>query len=214
MDSKLFVACIARLHPLQAVYLTFNNGGGGIVGLRRLIALAKSTPTIQVEGIAFIELQAVLQSGLWENISRTVTVYGLAHADEDSLVSIARDLERIAAGEHFAKGIFTSNKAKQLAAVTTIIGAVLNRSLLDEVKSWGARVDGRLEDIDGIPAVTFTLFNVGDNEELVKVTVDGWSGRTAIDGVWGDRRCSLSSQIGELVYSALTDRLDRLTKSV
>lgn len=212
MDTKLFIECARRLHPLQACYLTFMPGSNGIAGLKRLVALTRSHPSVRIETHQNLDVLCVVEFGQWESIGRTITVYDLMRVDPELLSPMARDIERIAAGDHFAKALFTTKQAKKLAAATTIIGSVLNQSILDKVESWGARIDGKLAEIDGIPAVVFTLFNNEDGTELVKVSIDGWSGRTSVGNAWGDTRCIDPQQIRELIYSALTDHIDAVTK--
>lgn len=212
MDPELFVRCVERLHPLQLCHITFVSGSNGIDGLRRLVALTKLNPAVRIEGTYILTVLGIIQTGQWENVGRTIPVYGLMYADADLLSPIARDIERISVRDHYAKALFTSSPANKLAAATTIIGSVLNQSILDEVESWGARIDSRLTEIDGIPAVVFTLSNNDDGTELVEVALDGWSGRTAIDGSWGDTPLYIDPEkIRQLIYSALTDCLDRVT---
>lgn len=211
MEAKLLSACAGRLHLLQAIHVTFVTGSGGIAGLRRLLNLIRSSPKVRIELSQLIALQFVAESGRWEHVSRTVMVYGIMHADADLLEPMARDVESVHAGQHFASRLFVSSERKQHAAATDILLAVLNQSTLDQVEEYSARIDGKLCLIDGIPAITFTIFNKETNEKLVELSIDGFSGRYAIDGKWGDQRFSDAQGVRERIYSVLTDRLDMLT---
>lgn len=212
MDASLFCACAARLHTLQAMYITFATGQGGVAGLRRLMTIAQSSTFFRIEQSQVMMLQCVAESGRWEHVSRTVTVYGIMKVHPSLLESLARDIESIHAGDHFAKAIFTSSEKKQHAATTDILLAVLNTAVLNEVEGYGVRVDGRLCSIDGIPAITFSFFKKASNEKLVELSIDGFSGRYAIGDAWGDRRFISAKDVQERMYSVLTDCLDKLTE--
>jgi len=187
------------------------SGGGGIAGLKRLVALTRSNPLVKFDTYPSHESKflSVVESGQWRSTCRTFTVYGLMYGEPELLSLIARDIECIAVEDHFAKAIFTyiDYPARKLAAVTTIIGSVINQGLIDKVKSCGARIDAQLSEIEGVPAMVFTLFNKENNTELVKFSIDGWSGRISVGNAWGDTHCNGPQQIRELIYSALTDRL-------
>ena len=66
---------------------------------------------------------------------------------------------------------------------------------------------------DGLPGIDFTIRNT-DNEILVSVILDGWSGRMAVNGVFGDELYVQPKQIRSLVSKALEACLEKLTAAV
>jgi hypothetical protein len=83
-----------------------------------------------------------------------------------------------------------------------------------KLRVGGVRIFGKLVEIEGLPAVEFILLNADTSKKLVSVSVDGWSGRIAVDGVWGDRSYVEPQNLRECIYSALTDHLDKITATV
>ena len=211
MEARKLISCARRLHILQAIYLTFNPGDDSVAGLRRLFGLTRSNSSVRIEQSSLLSLNGVIQSGRWERVNHKVMVYGLMHAEDDFLTPIARDLQSVATGDHGASGLFTSNAKRQQETAQQIIESVLNESIVQEVKSWGAKIVGRFTMYDNLPAVEFFISDAATGEKLVNVAVDGWSGRMAVDEVWGDRRYSDPQELRERIYSALTDSLDLVT---
>jgi hypothetical protein len=139
MDANKFMACVNRLYILQVIHLTFNPGNDSIVGLRRLISLIRSKPRVRIEQFSLAPLITVAESGDWQNVSRTVAVYGLMHAEQNLLAALARDVEKVAVSDHGAKALFTSNKKRQEETAAEIIRRVVDSSLVAEVTSWGGK---------------------------------------------------------------------------
>ncbi len=157
-----------------------------------------------------LNLVAVAESGRWERVSRTVPVYGLAYTSNESLELIACSLESVSAGEHYAKALFTSNKHRQLAAQTKIIGEVLNKRVLDGIQEFGLNATAKLIDIDGIQALEFSI--VADSAPVVQIRIDGFSGRMQIKGKWGDVRFSEPTQIQDILLAELEAYLELATQ--
>lgn len=207
MKPEMFLARIKRLHGLQDVTLTFNEGNDSISSLRRLRSLGARTSEQDASAVL-----AVIQSGDWcGDRNRTIAFWNLGLIDEATLLHVARDVESMKTSDHWASGLMTGRKKRQDDVITQLIGEVLTESFVAEVQEWGAIIEGHFAEIDGLPAVEFAIRNTDTCETLVVVAVDGWSGRYSIDGVWGDRRFSNAQGVRERIYSALTDALEEAT---
>ena len=211
MDSKLFVTCVRRLHSVQIVYLTFRLGQEGNVGLRQFVSLVESTPGILAVEPGLFHLKRTLRSGPLENVRRTVIVYGLAHADPGLLEQIAPGLDHIASVQHRASRLFTSSPSVRLVVADAILELILEPNLVYEIWGWGVGISGNFKEIDGLPAVVFDLYDQHDGKDLLKIAIDGWSGRIGVNGTWGDRMAGSPDELQRLILSALVGRLDAMT---
>lgn len=207
MESNTFLTRIQRLYSLQAVDVTFNKGSDSISSLRRLRKLGAKVSEQEA-----LNLLAIIDSNDWgTDKNRTVTFWNLGLLDEATLTHVAQDIESIKTGDHWASGLTTSRKKRQEEVTQQLIADVLNENIIEEVSSWGASIEGHFAEIDGLPAIEFAVRNQETCETLVVVAVDGWSGRYAINGEWGDRRFTDAQSVRERIYSALTDALDKAT---
>ena len=212
MEAKKLIACASRLHILQAAYLTFNPGKDGIAGLRRFIGLTRSNQTVRIEPPGnVVPLLTVIQNGDWQRVSRTVMVYGLMHAEADFLTPMARDVESIATGEHGAKALFTSNTKRQQEAAAQIIASIMTPLFADHIKDWGCLIERELINHEGLPGIKFVVRSTSDNSPLVAVFLDGFTGRMAVNGDFGDTRYSHPDQLREAVMNALVQKLEGMT---
>jgi len=62
--------------------------------------------------------------------------------------------------------------------------------------------------------MSFTLIDKVDKKMQVTLSIDGFSGRYTIDGIWGDRRISNAEEVRDWIYSVLNDALDKGTATV
>jgi hypothetical protein len=193
------------------MYITFKPGADGISGLMRLIALSKSNPSVRIND-NLILLLAVIESGEWQRVSRTVTVYGMMHAHPDLLTPLARDVESVKTGDHFASGLWTSKEIRRQEATRTIIDSILAPKFLAEVSDWGLTASAWNVDCDGLPGIEFRVSSpASGRKELVNVILDGWSGRMAVNKVFGDVRCSSPTQVQDLIRSEMMTALEAMT---
>lgn len=212
MDKDKLLACAQRIAFLQAIHVTFLNNG--ISGLQRLMQLAASNPAVRIEENQKMGLYAVVQSGQWQSVSRTVMVYGLSKVRPDLLEPIAKDIESLSVGDHFAKGVFTSSPKKKQDAFDMVARTTLSPHFTYEMEGWGVKIEPKLIEIEGLPAVQFNILNIANSNHLFAFVIDGWSGRYGVQkaGVaspaWEDCRFSDSQGVRERIYSAITDYID------
>lgn len=207
----MFVACAKRLHPLQPAFLTFNKDG--IVGVSRLIGLTRSCPGVRIDPGDFMAATAVEISQDWgHERNRTVQVHGLHQADSALLEPMARDVEKVAVPDHGAKALFTTRTRTFEEAAAKITSEVISGSLRAEIESWGLNVfsDPRMHLVDGLPGIDFTVRD-GDNQILLTVTLDGWSGRMAVNGIWGNALYTAPRQLQFLIRKSLERYLEVAT---
>lgn len=210
MKSSTFLSCVGRLHPRQAIYLTFMNGTVGILGVKELLRLTSSSSVTLTDPRVEAGLLVVKQGNRWEGVSRTVAVSSLYEAPSGSLDTIAASLECVAAGDHFAKALFTGSKAKLSGEVEAIVREVLDGALVYDVEEWGFTVKGELIDIEGLPAIKFTITK--DSLPVVRVSLDGWSGRAQVNkSPWSDTRCSSADQVRQFIRTAFEKYLELAT---
>lgn len=205
-----FIACTHRLHVSQVIYLTFQTGPSGITGLEYLIKLTQSNHAIRIQG-AMIGLLAVTQSGEWQRVSRTVAVYGLMNAENNELATISSYLENVSAGDHIASKLFTSNPKKRGLAASELIESIGSELFIGHIKDWGCTSKSELVDFEGLPGIKFSINSADDQSRIVEVILDGFSGRMAVDGKFGDMRCSHPDQIRKVIVEALIEKLECMT---
>ena len=211
MTADKLIACVCRLHFLQVIYLTFQSSRGSISGLRRLIALIQSNPTVEIDQGVLIGLLCVTQSGEWERVSRTVPVYGMMHVENDVLNAIAPDLENVSAGDHIASKLFTSNPRKRQQVADELKQSIASELFIGHIKDWGGAIAFDLVDFEGLPGMKFTIISASDQTKIVEIILDGFTGRMAVDGKFGDTQCSHPDQIRKVIVDAFAEKLENLT---
>lgn len=211
MTADKLIACTRRLHLIQAIYLTFQPGLSGIIGLRRLIALQRSNSLVKIDPGIMIGLLAVNLSGEWDRVSRTVPVYGMMHVENDVLTAIAPDLENVSTGDHIASKLFTSSQKKQDQAFQELIKSIASQLFVGHIRDWGCLIAFDLVEFEDLPGLQFTITNAGDQTKIVEVILDGFSGRMAVDGKFGNTRCSHPDQIRKVIVDALAEKLEGMT---
>lgn len=213
MTKDNLIACVRRLHRLQAIYLTFQTGPGSITALRRLIALVRSNPAVRIDQGIMIGLLAVTQSGEWQRVNRTIAVYGMMFVKNDEFTDIAQDLESVSAGDHIASKLFTSNPRKKQQVIIELTQSIASDLFVNHIKDWGCTMAFDLVDLEGLPGMKFTINSADDHGKIVEVILDGFSGRMAVDGTFGDIRCSDPDQVRKVIADALVEKLENMTAS-
>ena len=215
MEAKRFIKLVHMLCTPQVIYITFSPDAEGIKGLRCLNALIVSNNFVLITQ-SLVQMLAVIETGEWQNVSRTVAVYGMAYADDDPLVAIARGVEKVEVSDHGAKGLFTSRESSFVEAAASITNAVMDKNLYDTVEGWGLRLysDPRMamDRNGGLPGISFIVRD-GDSDVILTVSLDGWSGRMAVnDGEWSDVVYTQAFQLQVRIREALTQYLDYATR--
>ncbi|OHA17784.1 MAG: hypothetical protein A2664_04230 [Candidatus Taylorbacteria bacterium RIFCSPHIGHO2_01_FULL_46_22b] len=212
MDAKKFIACAKKTHLLQPVFLKFNRDG--ITGVSRLIGLTRSCPGVRIDQGDLTASMAVEMSQDWGNErNRTIKVHGLCHVHPALLEPMARDIEQVSVPDHGAKALFTSRVRTFEEAAAKITREVITLPLRAEIEGWGLNIfsDPRTQRLeDGLPGIDFTLRDA-DGGVLVTVTLDGWSGRMAVNGVFGDELYVQPKQLEKLIRTSLEACLERMT---
>lgn len=200
---------------LQAIYITFSNGG--IYGLSRLIQLTGFNDDIQIDQKQKAGLCGVVQTGKWESVSKTVTVWGITKASTEELGPIAKDVESVHAGDHFAKGIFTNNVKSKQTSFESISQAVLTPAFQDEMGEWYVRIEPKLVDIESLPVLQFNVIDTSSSSHLLALVIDGLTGQYGVQNSanqlpkWENRRFSGSQDVREWIDLTVTDYLNSAT---
>lgn len=215
MDSKKLIACVGRLAPTQAIHLTFPKTQDGIHGLNKFMNICEENRNIRCGDLGSRGVVSIIQKSNWgNNVDRTFCVWGLKHSTPVDLERLAPYIESVSTSPHFASAIFGGSEPKRKTAAVEIVRAVANRSLIDELSSYGCFIAAGLYELDSLPVIHFAIKNTGDQQEIARVTLDGFSGTLAVDGKWlTDRRFSDAESVRQRIYSAMTDALDKLTES-
>lgn len=207
MNRETFLACIGRLHPRQMINLNFMPGANGIPGVCKLLSLSQVSSGMEISRGMLMNLAAVADSSRWESVSRMVPVFGLMSADQDLAGAIAPHLESVNTDEHFAQGLFTNNQPRQKAALDRIIAAVLTGAILHDVEDWGLTASGVLHEINGLPAVKFTVLHL--TRPIFRVCIDGFSGRMQVSSQWSDHRCIDAGPLQSAIRHAVESYVER-----
>lgn len=216
MDTGKFTTCALRLNHLQAFYITFTPNAVGIQGLRRLIGVAGADQGIRIEQSQITGLVAVAESGAWEQVPKTVTVFGASYMSTGDLAVIAPYVESVRAGQHFADGIFTNSTKKRDEAFKTVTGTI-SPAFKYEMQEWGVKIDPKLIEIQGLPAIQFNVTDINTSAHLFAFVIDGWSGMYGIQKMgismpdWKNQRFSDGQGIREQIRSAVMEYLDQAT---
>lgn len=210
MDRQQFVTKIRRLHPTQSVTIRFAETG--MMGLMRLSSLLRNDSRVHLVDKDKVIMTAVLMSGWWEgSLNRNYTVYGLSQADDGWLYEISKDVESIELAEHGAKGIMSGRQKMQREAVQKIVGEVLTHNFVKEMADWGMSVADKFGALEGLPFVSFTL-SYGE-VTVTSAAIDGWSGRIAINGKFGNECYICPDQIQMILRSQMESMLEKITSA-
>ncbi len=219
MDASVFTQLVRRTHPMQGLRLRFNRETG-MVGLMRLSSLCESNASIRIEQGDNLAVMAVLASQDWGgDRNRTVGVYGLCAADDNYLYAIGRDVEALElSGEHAAQGLMVKRQKSRDEAVQKIIESVLGADLVREVEDWGLglTIIGESTEYLGTPAINFMIC-LPDGEMILRITLDGWTGRFGIDGNIDNGPGELyvrPKQLQDFIRASLEKSLEELTTAV
>lgn len=207
MDSGEFALYINRLHPLQGVQVKF--GKDGMTGLFRLHALLESNRAVRLDERGKTAMEIVFMARNWcGDQNRTYLVFGLQKADPAMLAAIAKDVESIDSGYHLLKGIMSGRQKSRDEAYKQLVNGVLTKSFLTEASVWDLSISGHLSEFESIPCVEFTLRL---ENEHTNILVDGWSGRMAVDGKFGDEMVVSHGQIQNLLREEIEKILEKVT---
>jgi hypothetical protein len=216
MEAKLLIACTRRLHPLEAMYITFKKGKDGIAGLTRLLGLTRSNQKIRIEGGVgeTLSIQAVISSGDWDRVSRTFMLWGMNTAQAEFLEPMARDIESVATGDHLGKALFTTNQRRREEAVAKLWRQVVGPgNLQKEIENWGLGLFADGKTVDELFGIEFTVRDL-DHKVVLSIMLDGWSGQVSIDeGPWGGRRYLDANQLGQRIAVEFAAYLERATSA-
>jgi hypothetical protein len=214
MDGTIFTRLVRRTHPMQGLRLRFDRQTG-MIGLGRLKLLCESNAQIRIEDRDYVVVLAILASQDWGgDQNRTVGVHGLCAADQDYLYQIGRDVEHLElSGEHGAQGIMVKRQKTRDEAVEKIISGVLAADLVHEIEDWGLTIAGELVEYLNTPAIQFMICRT-EGEMILRVTLDGWTGRYGIDGNVNNGPNELyirPQQLQDFIRASLEKRLEVLT---
>lgn len=201
---------LKRVHLLQSLDLRFKDGQEGIAGLARLSALARPSSLVEMDNFSLLAMGAILNSHNW-NIARknrTFQVRRLQLADDAQLISILRDVESMSVGDHGATGLCSGRLKKQEEELQKLLDSIVTQTFFDEIADWGVNLNIELKDhedpvLDCILSVNGTPF--------ATISLDGFSGRMGVDGIWGNELYNHPEQMQKLIRETLEKKLEYLT---
>lgn len=209
MDTKMFIAKVKRLHPLQSVALRF--GANGTTGLRRLQALISSNSRVRMDDRDKALMFAVAISGNWGGSAqnRDYTVYGLSCAEEGMLEAIGRDVEHMTIGQHGAQSLMTGRQKLRDEAAAKLASSVLTSEFCKEIQGLGINTISEIGELESLPFIKFALSY--EDQTIAAVVVDGWSGRIAVNGTFGNEMYVRPQQIQNELREQMNRVLEKLT---
>lgn len=200
---------LKRVHWLQSVYIRFKAGEDGMIGLRRLNALVQGQSSVSVDDRDKLVIFAVLTSRNWGmDTNRNFQVHHLQFGDQNQVREMFRDVEAMTVGDHGASAICSGRLKKQQDEVKNLIGAIVTHSFFNEIVDWGVDIDAKLIQPDD-PALEFVLRL--DGTSIATIQLDGFSGRMAVDDVWGDELFMRCEQLQKLIRETMMKKLEELT---
>ncbi len=210
MDIDQITSSLSRLHPLQSAAFTFNEQG--MTGLFRLHGLLEGCPLLSITKYEKAVLIAVCTSRDWGcTQNRTYNISGLGHETIDTtlLREILKDVDKVEV-EHGAKEMLSRRQKRREEASQQILNTVLTNDLQAEVREWGLSISGCLSKLhDGTPALFFFMEAKGTGS--VTITLDAFSGRMAINGVYADGLYLRPEHLQEVILEAMQDFLETAT---
>lgn len=199
MDSKTFSDRVKRLHPLQACFVTF--GESGHAGACRLLALL-DTKTIYLAQGEDLALRAVVSSGSWGGPrNRTYTVYGLWGVDRQPLAELSKDVEKVEVGDSLVKGLTSSRHKRREEAFEEIKAGIFDKEFRKWLNEWA--IDWNVTEIDYAAGPEIGVHASYDGQPVVRIDIDGWSGRISVDGVQTDHLALNVQQIRALLRAKI-----------
>jgi len=209
MNRQKFVTCISNLHPFEAVRLVFKSNG--IPGLSHIYRLCLDDGAIRVGGRDQLgEVQKIVFSKVWGGQSKTFSFVGLCQINEFSLAIIADHVDSIrTVRQHFVSPfIDTVHLREQGDVAYNLIRSVLSEDFVfGEIAGLGATIDGRFTTVDGQPIFEFTVRSMVDYTTVLRLCVNGWSGRFTVDDTPSDYRFRDAEAVREQIRSSLAEVL-------
>lgn len=210
MNIDNLLSSFTRLHSSQRVSLRFKEQDG-IIGLIRLRGLIESNPNIRILDGENVAMAAVIMSQSWGgDMNRTYHVFGISSANQDFLREILRDVESVEVSDHGAKGLMSRRQKRRDDVSKEIFEQVLVPELLEEIRGWDLDITGYLDKLsDDTPSLEFRL--TYNNAAVISITLDGFSGRMAIDGLWGNELYTHPEQLQRVIRNAMEHALEVMT---
>jgi hypothetical protein len=209
MNRNRFLACIDRC-PIQGMFLTFTKDG--IPGLRRFRKLCQDTGA-RMGPRYYPIVDKILASDDWrQDYNRTITVAEMCSIGPDDLGPLARHIEKIECGDRGVSALMAPQKKLRKEAAKEIIKAILTEELRQEVKFNDAIIEGNYAEFSSLPAVEFCVFLDKNDEKILSVIIDGWSGQIAIDMVWMAVQYTEPQKFIDLIKQCLYEAIERKRK--
>lgn len=210
MDAYQFALYINRLHPLQRLNIRFTKKG--MNGMFRLRAVTESNSAVVLDQPSKSKavMAAIELSRDWcGDQNRSYYVFGLQYADRAMLDAIAKDVESISVDEHVAKGLISNRQNLQDKMAEHLIKSVLTPVFLAEVSGWGCSIMGTWTKFETIPCIEFMLRL--SRQKWISFIIDGWSGRMAINGTFGNELYVSHEQIQDTIRKVMEEKLEEMT---
>ncbi|MDO8584069.1 MAG: hypothetical protein Q7R83_02725 [bacterium] len=212
MEPKIVERRVERAHPLQRVLLTFMDGQQGIEGLIQLLRI-RANNEITMDDLAYGIVLAVVLSRKWDRPQNRQVSVNFQPTRNASWIGrlIGPHLEQMEVyTPHAVKPIMTSRQMKREEAADTIIKTVLTVDLLEEARGWDMKITGELDASEqGLRTIVFMI--MPGTVHVKTIVLDGWSGRTFIDGVGSETMVTDLATVTALLQRQITTYVEQAT---
>ncbi len=210
IDIIRVMSSLKRLKPMQNVAMRFNEQTG-LTGLMHLRALMDENPTVKVSCIDRTVMDAVIstqQRGAMKN--RIYRVSGFYFVKEKILRDILKDVDAVYVDNIGIEGIMSEKVNIREEVAKRISNAVFTPNFIKEINERGLNPEVYLSELlDGTPSLQIDLFM--DGGIVTSLTLDGFSGRIAVDSVLGDDLYVAPGQFQQMVMEAVEQIMERVT---
>ncbi len=210
IDIDRVLSSVQRLNPMQSVALRFNEQTG-MVGLALLRNLLDENPKVQVPYIERSIMEAVITSHQWDMAkNRIYCVEGLSCVKKKLLRDILKYVDTADVDNRGMEGIMFGRKKRREEVVQQLSNWVFAPEFIKAVEEWGLYPRSYLSELkDGTPSMQIDLLM--NNDIVTSLTLDGFSGRIAVDDVWGKDIYVTPGQFRQVIMSAIEHAVELVT---
>lgn len=204
------MSSLQRIKSTQSVALHFNEQVG-MHGLSMLCSLIDEDPRVQISYIEKAIMDAVLVSRQWGTVkNRIYCIEGLAFVDENTLRSILKYVDIAYVDNRGIEGLMSSRKKRREEVVQQLSNRIFTPELIKILKGWDLYTKVYLSELeDGTPSMQIELLM--DGVVALSLTLDGFSGRIAVDGVFCKDTYVAPGQFQQVVLSAIENTINGMT---
>jgi len=202
IDIDKAIASLEHLKTTQSVAFRFDKRTG-LTGLMCLHALMDENPTVKVSCVDKTRMDAVMSTQQWRATrNRVYHASGFYFVEEKKLRDMLKYVDALYVDNIGIEGMMSKEVNIRKKVVERISNAVFTPNFIKKINECGFNPQVYLSKLmNGTPSLQTDLFM--DGCVAISLTLDGFSGRIAINNTFGDDMYVAPGQFQQVVMNAI-----------